>query len=109
VSSYGLTTLGKILIEESKQQPDRFDRSFKEAFGYLDEAIKLEGSMNRLAIHPYLTMFVGTSNYLKQTGRMTTREMETLQSHMDNAEKFFGYDSQFISLIGDLRHRINNP
>ena len=53
----GLTTLGRILLEESKQNSARFEKSFKEAFGYLDEAIKLEGIMNRIEIHPNMTLF----------------------------------------------------
>jgi hypothetical protein len=104
----GLTTLGRILLEESRQSPARFKKSFKEAFGYLEEAIKIEGTRNRIAVHPYTTLFSGTLSYLKQSGALSSREVDALRSHMDNAESFFSYDPAVLNLINDLRQRMKN-
>jgi hypothetical protein len=102
----GLTTLGRILFEEMMEAPARFETSFKEAFGYLQEAIQQEGTMNRLAIQPYMTLFSGTYKYIKQSGAMSVRQLEQLRSHMENAETLFGYDKKLMSLVGDVRRRI---
>jgi hypothetical protein len=104
----GLTTLGRILLEEAKQSPQRFEASFKEAFEYLDEAIRLEGKMNRIAIHPYMTLFSGANNHLKQLGVLSSKQIEKLRLHMDNAEKHFSYDSGLLILIRELRDRLRD-
>ena len=62
--------------------------------------------MNRIAIHPYMTMFGGTNYYLKkEDGRLSSKEAEKLQKHLDNAEKFFSYDGALLILINELRSR----
>src|SRR5258708_9358410 len=101
----GLTTLGRILFEEMKQVPGRLQTAFEEAFGYLNEAIRQEGKMNRIAIHPYTTMFSGANNYLKQSGILSSKQLELLQSHMDAADAFFSYDRNLPNLTKELRQR----
>ena len=103
---FGLTTLGKILFEEMKHSDARFLSAFREAFVYLDEAITLEGRMNRIAIHPYMTMFGGTNHYLKQGGKLSNKEEDRIKRHLDNAEKFFSYDSSLMILGNEVRARI---
>jgi hypothetical protein len=102
----GLTTLGRIVFEEMRQVPDRFQTAFDEAFGYLNEAMNLEGRMNRIAIHPYTTMFSGTNHYLKQSGALSSKQLELLQSHMDAAEALFSYDHGLLNLTKELRQRV---
>jgi hypothetical protein len=100
-----LTTLGKILLEEMKHSSTRFESAFKEAFGSLEEAIRMEGNKNRIAIHPYMTMFSGTNNYIKQGGQLSRKEADALNKHLENAEKLFSHDSGLLVLIADLRTR----
>lgn len=78
----------------------------REAFNYLDEAIRMEGRMNRIAIDSFMTLFSGTSNYLVQGGVITSRSIEILESHMENAETLFGYESRLLLLIRQLRDKI---
>jgi hypothetical protein len=61
--------------------------------------------MNRIAIHPYMTMFSGTNTFLKQSGVMSNKEMDLLRSHMEIAESLFSYDDRFLSLVRELRQR----
>jgi hypothetical protein len=99
----GLTTLGRILFEEMKQVPGRFQSAFVDAFGYLNDAINEEGRRNRIAIHPYMTMFSGTNNYLKQSGVLSRKQTDLLQSHMDAADALFSYNRELLNLIKELR------
>jgi hypothetical protein len=98
-----LTTLGKILLEEMKYSTTRFESAFKEAFSYLDEAIRIEGNKNRIAIHPYMTMFSGTSNYRKSGGQLSTKQREALEKHTDDAAKLFSHDTRLMILIRELK------
>jgi SIR2-like domain len=105
----GLTTLGRILHEDMKHGPARFRSSFEEAFEYLDEAIKTEGAMNRIAIHPYTTLFSGTMSFINQMGILTGAQVSVLQSHLDNAERLFSFDRGLMVLASDLRRRLPSP
>ncbi|MBR0784265.1 hypothetical protein [Bradyrhizobium iriomotense] len=98
----GLTTLGRILLEQMKQEA-KFERPFAEAFDFLDEAIKLEGNRNRITIHPYTTMFNGVMAYVQRGGNLTGRQIERLKVHQEFAEKQFYYDSGFLILINGTR------
>jgi hypothetical protein len=102
----GLTTLGRILLEDMKYSSARFRSSFEEAFEYLDEAIKIEGAMNRIAIHPYTTLFSGTMSFVRQSGVLTGTEVNTLHKHLDNAEGLFSFDATLLVLISDLRRKL---
>lgn len=101
----GLTTLGRILHEDMKHCPNRFRSSFEQAFEYLGEAIRIEGAMNRIVIHPYTTLFSGTMSFINQSGVLTGAEVNTLHSHLDNAVRLFGYETKLVVLVSDLRRR----
>jgi hypothetical protein len=102
-----LTTLGRILLEQMQQNPEASQRSFDEAFEYLDEAIKMEGISNRVAIHPYMTLFNGISNYIKQSGVLSRKEADIVDNHLYHAEQLFGYDRRLLELIGTLRSQLS--
>ncbi|WP_188311986.1 SIR2 family protein [Salinarimonas soli] len=101
-----LTTLGKILLEDMSQNPGRASSAYKEAFEALDEAITREGKMSRIAIHPYMAIFSGTSSYLKGGGKLPRAITEKMRKHLDNAQSLFGYDSTILILAKDLTQRI---
>jgi hypothetical protein len=103
----GLTTLGKILLEKMKRDEQGFEKSFEEALAYLEEAIRIEGNRNRIAIHPYTTMFSGVNFYLQRQGKLSGRQIEKLKTHMDFAEKLFDHDSNLLILMNELRRIIS--
>lgn len=102
----GLTTLGRILLEEMRHNPARAAGAFDEAFAYLDKAISQEGQLNRIAIHPYTTLFNGANIYLKLPATPSAKQADALRKHMDNAEKFFNYDEKLLILIRELSGRL---
>jgi len=102
----GLTTLGRILFEQMKQSAEGSEKSFNEAFEYVDEAIRLEGSNNRIAIHPYTTLFNGVGNYIKQSGALAPKQGDTVHKHLENAEQIFHYDGQLLGLASALKQQL---
>lgn len=101
----GLTTLGRILIEQMKHEVN-FEPPFAEAFDHLDEAIRSEGNRNRITIHPYTTMFNGVAAYTQRGGIATGRQIERLKGHVEFAERQFYYDSGFLILVNATRKLI---
>jgi len=99
----GLTTLGRVLLEQMKQDDQKFGQSFGEAFAHLEEAIKLEGNRNRIAIHPYTTMFNGVNAYVQRGGALTGKQAERLKVHTEFAEKLFAHDSNLMILANEIR------
>jgi len=72
-----------------KQNPEQSEMSFKEAFEHLSEAIRIERKNNRISIHPYTTLFNGTNRYLKQGGKLSPKESESLTKYLTTAEQLF--------------------
>jgi SIR2-like domain len=77
-----LTTLGRILFEQMQHSPDARIRSFREAFQYLEQAIKMEGMSNRVAVHPYMTLFGGVSRYIDMSGTLSPKELDSIRGHL---------------------------
>ena len=86
--------------------PDESGKAFKEAFDYLDEAIRLESQNNRIAIHPYTTLFKGVANYLQQSSTLSPKQNETLKAHISNAQQLFRYDRQLLEAASKLNELI---
>ena len=101
--AFCLTTLGRVLLEDAKQNSAHPEISFNEAFDYLDEAIWLEGTNNRVAIHPYMTLFRGVSNFLKQSGSLSSRQLDTITKYLDGAPELFGHDRNLMDLVLELK------
>jgi hypothetical protein len=104
-----LTTLGKILLEEMKQNSTRLNSAFNEAYKVLTEAILLERRMNRIAIHPYITLFGGANYFARNGGALTARQADNLGKLCENAETFFSYDMPLMIALSNLRvHLLGN-
>jgi hypothetical protein len=99
---FTLTTLGRVLIEQMKQSPDKSEDSFSEAFKCLEEAIRAEGMSNRITIHPYTTLSNGAVYYLRHGGRLTPQQLESIRKHSEIAASMFHYDRQFLDLVSTL-------
>jgi len=61
--------------------------------------------MNRIAIHPYMTMFGGVNTFLRNGGELSTKEAEALRKHMSSAERLFSYDGGLLVQIRELEGR----
>ena len=101
-----LSTLGKVLIEEMRSIPTKRDSSYREAHDILCRAIKMESGMNRIAIHPYATLFKGTFFYLSLGGLLSSKQKEKLRELVKNAELHFGGDREVSLSIANIRLKI---
>ncbi|MFC5067582.1 SIR2 family protein [Flaviflagellibacter deserti] len=98
-----LTTLGKVLIEEMKFNSSRFNSAFVEALNVLGEAASQENRMNRIAVHPYTTLFNGAHYFLQNGGSLTKREVDRLSRLLNNADTYFNYDNSLMVLSQNVR------
>lgn len=103
---FTLTTLGKMLLEEMKSISDRRDRSFSEAFDVLSKAIKLEIGMNRIAVHPYATIFKGIHLFMESGGILSFRQKERARELLKNACVFFPDDRELAVNMANIRLRV---
>jgi hypothetical protein len=104
--SFGLTTLGRILLVQMRHITGGFERPFREAFGYLEEAIRQEGRNNRIAIHPYMALFGGVGGYIDRGGVLSPRELDAINQHTAQADVLFPYDRQLLEVVRDLRAKV---
>ncbi|WP_316195674.1 MULTISPECIES: SIR2 family protein [unclassified Bradyrhizobium] len=102
-----LTTLGKILFEEMKHNPTRFKTGFDEAFTVLTEAIAKEGGMNRIVIHPYMTLFGGVQYYVRNGGTFDRKQIDKLNKLIETSRHFFSHDSSLMILANEIQGHIS--
>jgi len=98
-----LTTLGTVFLEDMKSSPARLEGSYLESYDVLTEAIRREGLMSRIAIHPYNALLSGTLSYIKLGGTLNLRQKETLRKLSDDVERFFSYEQPTLINIANLR------
>ncbi|MFD2183498.1 SIR2 family protein [Rhodoplanes azumiensis] len=98
-----LTTLGKVFFEEMKHRETRFSSAFKDGLNAVSEAFKLEGRMNRIAIHPFFTGFSGANHYLKNGGKLDGKQAQQLRDLAESAERFFSYDTGLMVLLREVQ------
>ena len=82
------------------------NRSFVEAYKCLDEAIGMEGVNDRIAIHPYMTMFHGIASFVDLGGKLDADILDGVRKHLNAAEALFSYDRRFLGLVADVRGKI---
>ena len=101
---YPLTTLGKLLLKRMENATSSRDDCYAEAAACLNDAIDREHRFSRITIHPYMTLFAGTAKYLELGGRLTKKDKDRMDKHLDEAKfEFFG-DLQLDSTIARLEH-----
>jgi hypothetical protein len=86
-----------------KYNKSRFVNSFNEAFDVLYEAIKIEGRITRISIHPYVAMFGGCEYFFKNYGKIDAGRGDKLKKLAENAETHFRYDSSLLIKLSNLR------
>lgn len=97
-----LTTLGNILLEDMKSNPARRDLAFREAFDVTHKALRIEGRMSRIAIHPYATLVSGALAFLKLRGVLSSKDREILRRLVDEVQVQFPHESKLLVDIANL-------
>jgi hypothetical protein len=97
-----MTTLGKVLIEQMKSKPHLLEKSFNEAYDVLLKAIREEGLMSRVAIHPYIMLLRGALYYCQNGGKLDLTRRDMLRKLVDNARVLFSNDAQISINISNL-------
>lgn len=105
---FPLTTLGKILLEEMKFQPEKMQQSFNEAFQRLSSAASKEEA-RQVAIHPYMMLFHGALYFISNSGVLERRQKEKLVKMVDNAASYFGRDTGLMIAASNLKPHIQPP
>jgi len=91
-----------------QHSPDTCVRSFREAFKHLEEAIRMEGISNRVAVHPYMTLFRGVANYIDMSGSLLPKELDSIRSHLNRAQGLFHHDRALVDRIISLRSQLKD-
>ena len=97
-----LTTLGKILLVQMSAAGYSLIAAYEEAFDRLTDAIVLESNWKRKAAQPYVSLFRGSTEYMKRGGRLTQRQAERLISLIDEAKSGWKRDKEVTEACGLL-------
>jgi hypothetical protein len=91
-----------------KHNKQRFKSAFDDAFRVLAEAISQEGQMNRIVIHPYMTIFGGSVYYIRHGGEFDRKQLDRLAKLVEGSRQFFAYDVNLMILVNEINQRILN-
>ena len=91
---FGLTTLGKILIQTIEADEVERDAHFAEALATLSEAIETEAKRSRVSVHPFMSLLNGASRYLELGGQLDEGQWQLVVRYADEAENQFHSDPQ---------------
>jgi hypothetical protein len=97
-----LTALGRILFSQVLDERPVLPTAYNEALSYLSEAISRERSMLRASVHPFITLFRGTRDYLEAGGVATGEQAEQLRVFIREARSKFPYDAELIEAVQRL-------
>lgn len=104
---FSLTTLGKLLLMQMEIKPDIRDTAFHEAFDRLQSAIRSEADSARVTLHPFLTLFTGTSRYIDLGGTILTSELSPLRTYLLDAPTRFRGDPMIENARIRLDEQLN--
>jgi len=91
---FGLTTLGKILIQAMEADDVARNKHFAEALTLLSEAIEREAERSRVTAHPFMSLLNGVSRYLEMDGRLDETQWQLVVRYANEAEQRFHSDPQ---------------
>lgn len=94
-----LTTLSRVLLAKMSSLPTASAEIFDEAFANLLDAIDRERKRERIAIHPYMTLLRGASEYLRKGGSLSRVQSENLNYVIENAQQNFSKDADIVNSI----------
>ena len=86
---FALTTLSKLLFMQMETDPTFRDAAFHEGFDRLQSAIRSEADSARVTLHPFLTLFTGTSRYIDLGGTILNSELSSLRTYLLEAPTRF--------------------
>jgi hypothetical protein len=104
---FPLTTLGKILLMNMKNQSANRNKLFSDAFMALNEAIEMEASNYRISAHPYATILSGTVNYLDLGGELTISQKRKISEYRNEAAYRFRTDTTIATLAQQLDSKLD--
>ncbi|WP_041597212.1 hypothetical protein [Granulicella tundricola] len=104
---FALTTLGKLLLRRMESAPMERDAAFNEAFQKLSRAIDDEEERARITVHPFLTVFAGTSRFLELNGTLSAKQRAALQGYLLQAPTRFRGDPGIQATCQRLDEQIN--
>ncbi|GEM_PF-1146543 len=104
-----LTTLSKVLFSQMRHEPALARKLFEEAFNGLVEALRMERRRSRITVHPFMTMFTGTRDYIAGGGRLSEHQVYALRGFADAAIGRFARDFDVQGAVGDILAIINAP
>jgi hypothetical protein len=98
-----LTTLGRVLIAQLGQEGMSREATYDEAFERLSHSIELERSWTPPSVHPFVTLFRGTRDYLALSGKLTERQAEAVRGFVTEAQQLFARDPDIAESITQMR------
>ena len=100
---FSLTTLGKALLAQMTVDGFQLTPTYGEAFEKLDAAIRLEKRRARVAVHPFITLFRGSKNFLDHGGKLSSGQYDSLRILMADASQQFPRDMEVQEVVGALQ------
>ena len=100
---FALTTLSKLLFMQMEIEPNLRDAAFHEGFDRLQSAIRSEADSARVTLHPFLTLFTGTSRYIDLGGTILNSELSSIRAYLLEAPTRFRGDP----MIENARMRLD--
>lgn len=97
-----LTTLGKILLAQMSAPGISRTAAFEEAFLRLTEAIRIEKSLSRVTLHPFVTLFRGVRDFINGGGILTGRQADELRNLTYEAKNRIGRDREVQEVIAAI-------
>jgi hypothetical protein len=102
-----LTTLGRVLIAQLGMEGMSRTATYEEAFIRLSNAIELERSWSPPSVHPFVTLFRGTRDYVAHRGRLTNDQINRLRGFVDEAQRQFIHDPDIADSIAQIVADLN--
>lgn len=98
-----LTAFGQVLLAQMVQEGTSLDATYQDAFFHLVNAIDLERSRLRSNVHPFISLFRGTRDYVRSGGLLSGKQAESLRTLIEEANSKFQRDSEIQEEITQLR------
>jgi hypothetical protein len=97
-----LSTLGQVLLAAMNEKGWALGETYEEAFHHLVIAIELERSRVRANVHPFITLFRGTRDYVLAGGALSGFQADQLRLLAREANRKFASDSEIQEELREL-------
>lgn len=104
--SFGLTTLGRMLMTFSAHAPTVDPEKLTEAVNSLSRAVEKERASGRVTVHPYTVLAKGLLAYFHRGGRIGPSERATVGQLFSGRRRVWERDPELRQIVADLRRQI---